>query len=170
MKEQFSKTWLNILLVILLMTTVFTACQKNEENTTAEPVDLPELVQKIYEIKDPQLSLDGASVDLDDEDALRYYTGLSSADKIEEVYFSEPQINAQAYSLVLVKVKDQADVEDIATEMKENINTSKWVCATADDLTVTTKGNLVFLCMMSSDFNEFMTSAEMAEAFKEAAP
>lgn len=170
MIEKHRKIWLNILLLTLLFTTVFSACQKVEQDENIEEVDLPGLVQQIYETKDPELSLDGAYIDLEDKDALSYYTGLSSSEKIKEVYFSEPQINAQAYSLVLVKVKDRADVEDIAKEMKENINTAKWVCANADDLSVATSGNLVFLCMMSSDFNEFMTSAEMAEAFKEAAP
>ena len=50
-------------------------------------------------------------VDVNDSNALKYNTGLDSNEGIELVVVSEPMMSSQAYSLVLVKIKDGTDVE-----------------------------------------------------------
>ncbi|MFR4318806.1 MAG: hypothetical protein ACLT2Z_04960 [Eubacterium sp.] len=37
-------------------------------------------------------------------------------------------ITAQAYSVAIVKVKDNADVEKIKQEMLDNIDMRRWIC------------------------------------------
>ena len=104
-------------------------------------------------------------VDLSDVDAVKAYTGLDSVDQIIEAAVCEPMISSQAYSLVLVKVKDATEAESVADAMKTGINPAKWVCVEADDLDVVTVGDYVLLAMMSSEFAEDATAKDVTDAF-----
>lgn len=104
-------------------------------------------------------------VDLSNADAVKSYTGLSSTDKISEALVSEAMIGSQAYSLVTVRVKDPADAEAVAKEMKEGINPAKWICVNADDLRVAASGDVVMLIMVSTALSETVTAAEIVDAF-----
>jgi len=77
-----------------------------------------------------------------------YYLGKSGIE-FEEALASEPMIQPGAYSLVLVRVKEDADVEKIKTEIKENINPMKWICVGVEEenIIVDNIGDLVFLVM-----------------------
>ena len=46
-------------------------------------------------------------------------------------------MSSQAYSLVLVKVKDGVDANNIAKTMSEKIDTRKWICVSAEKLYAT---------------------------------
>lgn len=127
---------------------------------------LSEIVELIYEKQPVELRLMTSELDLSDKDALQYNTGLDSADLIQEAVESGPMIGSIPYSLVLVRVKDSADAEKVAKAMKEGINTSKWVCVTADDLKVSAYEDLVLLFMVGSNYADVVTSQEMMTAFK----
>lgn len=74
-------------------------------------------------------------------------------------------MGSQAYSLVLVKAAPGQDVKKLAEEMKANINPRKWVCVEADDIKVTTYGDIVCFCMISTDFAQYLTADEVITAF-----
>ena len=61
-------------------------------------------------------------VDIKNIDEVTSYTGLKTNDGIESIVVSVPLITAQAYSVAIVKVKDNADVEKIKQEMLDNID------------------------------------------------
>ena len=130
---------------------------------------LAQIVEDIYAIKAPVFDAPVMPVDITDADALKYHTGLDSAEKIKEAIISESMMGAIPYSLVIVQVKDMADTQAVAEEMKTGINTAKWVCVDADDLKVSGKDDIVVLIMISSmpDFAEYITPAQITEAFKE---
>lgn len=117
---------------------------------TAE--DLSALVDRIYEgltIEMPMLMT--MPVDTTDAEAVKHLTGLENAENIEYAVVSEPMMSSQAYSMVLVKAKDGADVEAMAKSMNENIDERKWICVTAEKIYTTTSGNVICLVMSNPD-------------------
>ncbi len=129
-----------------------------------------EIIDKIY-AKFPveELPLTTIEVDINDEFAFNRYTGLSSPDKVSAVAASESMMGAQAYSLVVVKVKDAKDAKDVAKEMKNGIDPRKWVCVEADDLKVAAAGDVVVLMMVSSEHSDVATAKDIINAFKKVA-
>jgi hypothetical protein len=74
-------------------------------------------------------------------------------------------MGSQAYSLVVVKLKDAADAEAVAAEMLSGINPRKWICVEADDLRVSAAGDAVVLIMVGSAHADVATAAGITEAF-----
>ena len=120
-----------------------------DENVLQLDAELSELLDKMYTIKGPDFDVETDTVDFDDEYAVSSYTGLTMDDvkKLDAAIVSEPMMGSQAYSLVLVRLKDKADAADIAQKMADGINPRKWVCVEADELTVVSKDNIIMLFM-----------------------
>lgn len=123
------------------------------------------IMDRINAEKPVELMLMPMELDLTDLDGLKYFTGLDSADKIDSALVCEPMIGSIAYSSVLVRVKDAADAADVAEAMKNGIDQRKWMCVEADDLSVATSGDLVYLFMIDTEYADTVTSAQMMEAF-----
>lgn len=126
--------------------------KSNVQITSAE--DMQNLVNTVYTGLEDNLppTLNTQIVDVNNADVLKSFTGLTSNENIDAVVASEPMIGAQAYSFVLVKVKDGADADSIAKEMSENIDTRKWICVQAEKLYATSVDNLVVLVMSSDEW------------------
>lgn len=107
-------------------------------------------------------SLATTVVDVTDADSVKYFTGLGSNKNVEHVVVSEPMMSSQAYSFVLVKVSDDADVEAMKKEMLENIDTRKWICVEAEKVYITNHSNLICLVMSSEEW-----AKPVYNAFKE---
>lgn len=112
--------------------------------------DLTSLVDKIYDNVTVEMpDLETQAMDTTDSDMVAMFTGLDSAENIEYLVVSEPLMSSQAYSLVLVKVKEGADANSIAQTMNDNINMAKWVCVSAEKVYTTTSGDII--CLVMSD-------------------
>lgn len=149
---------------------------KEESNSSSKPANKAEIkassgtpaeiIDKIYaEYPVADLPLGTMEVDLADLDALKMFTGLSSADKIKAAAVSETMMGSQAYSLVVVKAKDAKYADDIVEEMANGIDPRKWVCVEADDLSVASAGDVVVLMMVESTFKDTVTSKNIIDAF-----
>lgn len=116
--------------------------------------DMVNLINTVYEGQDAVLpaSLMTQTIDVSNVDVLKSYTGLSSNENIDAAVASEPLMSSQAYSFVLVKVKDGTDANAIAKEMSENVDTRKWVCVEAEKLYATSVDNLAVLVMASDEW------------------
>ena len=125
-----------------------------------------EIIDKIYAKKSVDLSLVTNTVDLSDTEMAKSITGISSLDKVESAAYSESMMGSQAYSLVVVKVKNKKNTKTIANEMLNGIDQSKWICVTADDLRVAAAGDVVVLIMVDSQFEETVTAKGIVDAFK----
>lgn len=125
-----------------------------------------EIIDMIYE-KAPavEFPLGTIEIDINDADALMMFTGLSSADKISAAAASEAMMGSQAYSLVVVKVKDAKNAESVATEMMNGIDQRKWICVEADDLRVAAAGDTVVLMMVDSEYAATVTAKDVIDAF-----
>ena len=143
-----------IIAVIAIAVAVITINSKPKTNLDpiASSEDLTTLVDKIYEGLEIEMPMVGTQViDITDNDAVKYTTGLENANDIEYVVESMPMMNAQPYSLVLVKVKDGVNIEETAKTMNENIDARKWVCVSAEKVYTTTSGDVICLVMSKED-------------------
>ncbi|MCM1496802.1 MAG: hypothetical protein NC089_13530 [Bacteroides sp.] len=162
------KLWVMLGIFLLLFCAGCGDTGGNKGNgTTQGPAGvLSDIVEQIYEQQDPGLGVETIPVDLSNADMVKIYTGLDSAEAVSEAVASESLMGAQAYSLVLVRVWNADEAAEVAKAMREGIDQRKWVCVEADDLQVVGCGDVVMLFMVSSEFADTVTSADMVEAFK----
>ncbi len=104
-------------------------------------------------------------IDMADEFAWNGYTGLESKEHVVEAAVCEAAMGSQAFSLVLVKVDDVANVEAMAKAIQENVNPRKWICVNADDLMVVATGEYVLLAMMDSEYKADATAKSTTDLF-----
>jgi hypothetical protein len=125
------------------------------------PIDINDIINTINKNNKNVLpELETMKVDIKNIDEVTSYTGLKTNDGIESIVVSEPLITAQAYSVAIVKVKDNADVEKIKQEMLDNIDMRRWICVSAEQLYITNSGNVIFSVMADKDvakavYNDF---------------
>lgn len=136
-----------IIFTALLITLGVTACEstKNVEGT------LEDIMEKVYANiaeEDRPMMLMNTEVN---EENVEYYLGSENIE-YEEALASESGVGSIAHSVVLVRVKDGADVEAIKTKIEESVDPRKWICVEAETVEVESKGNLIIL-IMSSEAN-----------------
>lgn len=158
------KKLLSAVLAVMMIATL-TACGAKTESVKNLEGTSTEIIEKVYEQHKPEFYFETAEVDLNDADSFKTFTGLDSADKISEVSVSEPMMSSQAYSLVMVRVKDAKDSKEVAEAMKAGINPRKWVCVEADDIAAAGYGDMVMFVMVSSELDS-AASKDMIQAFK----
>lgn len=143
-----------VLAVIIILGVLFINLNKNEtsESTIKDSKDMIKMVNSIYQNINEELpSLETMAIDINNLDDVTSYTGLKSSKDIEELVISVPMMNAQAYSLAIIKVKDNANIESLKQEMLDNINMHRWICVSAEKLYITNNGNIIFLVMADKD-------------------
>ena len=151
------KKWI-ALLMTLVMVFSFAACGAAAGGQTVSGT-LPEIIDAIYAAAD----LDAETRDFVDSDvygpvtmemdaeSMIYYFGVDIPDA-EEAVFSEPMMNANPFSVCLVRVKDGTDVEALKKDIKANADPRKWVCVGVEDSDVRVEsiGNVVLLVMANN--------------------
>lgn len=140
-----------ILLIACVIILVVIMSIKGNSNTDTNSFkssgDVKKMVKSIYnELGDklPELAFQNVDTSLD---SLKSYTGLNDNSNIDFMVVSEPEMNAQAYSLVALKVKDASKIESMKQEMYDNIDMAKWICVSAEKLYITNSGDLIFMVM-----------------------
>ena len=164
-----------IILFLLLLALLFTcaACRrKNPDAGNQQPLPgtMEENVSKLIEKEQPQFMGGFMPLDLKDTSeeglwALKGYTGLDSAESIADSAVYEPMTGAQAFSLVMVRVKNAADAKTVAQQMKENIDPRKWICAGADQVMVAGYGDTVLFVMADSGLG--ISAQSYVDGYKE---
>ena len=149
-----------ILLLIMALATVlsFTACKETsdqKDNNKSGNIEgsLEEILDKIYETADVDDNFreyvkSGTFNEEVTAERAEYFLGKSDIE-FQEALASEPMIQPGAYSLVLLRAKEGADIEKIKTDIKDNINPMKWVCVgvSEENIIVDNIGDIVFLVM-----------------------
>ena len=146
-----------IIAIALIVTGIVLATKSNEPKSNIQITsteDMQNLINTVYEGQADNLppTLNTQIVDVNNIDVLKSFTGLASNEKIDLAVASEPMIGSQAYSFVLVKVKDGENADEIAKEMYENVDTRKWICVEAEKLYATSVDNLAILVMSSDEW------------------
>ena len=127
-----------------------------------------QIIDMIYE-KNPveDLTLVTDSINVSDENSLKYLTGITDGSLVSEAAISGPMIGSIPYSMVVVRVKDKKDTATVAQQMKDNINLRRWVCVEADTLTVVGYDDVIMLFMINSEnYGDVASTDGMKEAFK----
>ena len=148
----------NILVIVLILLAVITfgviILVSGKENTSSLETtkDIIKMINSINkDNKNVLPELETMKIDVKNIDEVTSYTGLTSNDNIESIVVSVPMMTAQAYSVAVVKVKDNADVEKIKQEMLDNIDMRRWICVSAEQLYITNSGNVIFSVMTDKD-------------------
>lgn len=133
------------------------------------PGTMEENVGKIMEENPVEFMGGVIPLDLEDvsEDALlafESYTGLKTRELIKEGAVYEPMMGSQAFSLVLVRVADAAKAEQVARDMKANIDPRKWICVQADQVMLAGYGDVVMFIMLDSALGK--TAQSYVDAFE----
>lgn len=146
------------IIIIAVVAIVVVLGTNSKDNKTNLPKvesneDLVEIVDKVYEKNTLELygTIASMPIDLTDEASVKSITGLENGDKLEFAVVSEPMISSQAYSLVIAKVKDGVNADEVAKAMFDGINPRKWICVSAEKVYATSSGNIVFLVMTEKE-------------------
>ncbi len=144
-----------IIAVIVVVAVILVNGGKSKNSNLTEVSsadDLINVVKKVYDgVKVDLYNVENREIDLSDANMVKSYTGLENGENFEYAVVSEPMINAQAYSLVIAKVKDGVNANQVAKEMSEKVDTRKWICVMAEQLYATNSGDIVFLVMTDEE-------------------
>lgn len=135
------------LLLLFFTTIALTGCsEKNVEGT------LEEIMTTIYaDIPEDERPTMLMNTEITDEN-IEVFLGTKDIE-YEEALASEPGIGSIAHSVVLVRMKDNADIEKAKENILENVNPRKWICVEVaeEDVIVKNKGNLIILIMVADE-------------------
>lgn len=90
------------------------------------------------------------------------YVGLSEdlfTKYVEDSIVYEPMISPATSSLCIVKVSDEANVQELKQEVIDNCNPRKWVCVGAEKCLAIDSGNYILLIMSTPDNCDAMKTA-----------
>lgn len=150
-------------LAALLLATLAAGCGKKD--SSGSPAGTPaEIIERIYKEKKPELMVGTQDIDVSDTDALKNHTGLSQNENVKEAAVSQAMIGSQAYSLVVLRVKDAATAAATAKEMLEGVDPAKWICVQADEVEAAVKGDVILLVMVQSELG--ISASDMVKAFE----
>ena len=150
-----------ILLAVISFIIIILVSSGGNKGGGNTPKDINDIINTINKNNKNVLpELETMKVDIKNIDEVTSYTGLKTNDGIESIVVSVPLITAQAYSVAIVKVKDNADVEKIKQEMLDNIDMRRWICVSAEQLYITNSGKVIFSVMADKDtakavYNDF---------------
>ena len=136
-----------LVLLIGFMTLTLTGC--GSENVEGS---LEDLMASLYEnIPEDERPMMLTNMEVNDEN-IEYYLGTDDIE-YESALASESAVGSIAHSVVLVRVKDGEDIEEVKSGIKENVDPRKWICVGVEeeDIIVKNKGNLVILIMVEDE-------------------
>ena len=136
-------------------TTVDTSAPAEPEKTTDAPVDILKKVWESYGEDEKFASTGGdfgeeivegpgayAALDAEVLDSVLGFPA-ASIDKIDSAASFMHMMNANTFTSGAYHVKDSADIETLATELRDNIQARQWMCGFPDNLVVASVGDVV---------------------------
>lgn len=138
---------ISLLFMLIVLTLSLTGCgNKNVEGS------LEDIMTKVYQdIPDEERPMGLTNTEVTDEN-VEYYLGTSDIE-YESALASESMIGSIAHSTVLVRVKENSDIESVKTKIKENVDPRKWICVGVekDDVIVKNKGDLIIVIIVEDE-------------------
>lgn len=143
------KLFKNISFIFIAILLVFSLAGCKDKNIEGS---LSDIMKKVYaDVKEDEKPMGLSDIEVTDEN-IEYYLGTKDIE-YESALASESMVGSIAYSVVLVRLDDNSDVEATKTKIKENINPRKWICVGVEeeDVIVENKGNLIILIMVQDE-------------------
>ena len=128
-------------MIALVLCISLTGCGNNNVEGSLE-----DIMTKVYSsLKEDEKPMGLMNTEITKEN-IEGYLGTTEIE-FEEGLASESMTGSIAHSVVLLRVKDNADVEKIKEKIENSVNLRKWICVTAEKVEVESKGNLILLVM-----------------------
>ena len=139
------------LIIIIIACLMLTACGKGNKGQNIEGT-LEEIMTKVYASvpeDDRPMALTNTEVT---EENIEGFLGTSDIE-YDSILASESMIGSIAHSVVLIRTKENADIDAIKTKIKENINPRKWICVGVEpeDVIIENKGNLIIVIVIEDE-------------------
>lgn len=143
--KKFKK--LSIFVILLGGLFLFTGC-------TGSNVDgsLEDIMTKVYKnIPKENTPMGLTNIEVTDEN-IENFLGTKDIE-YEEALASEPMVGSIAHSVVLVRVKEGADIDKVKTTIKENVDPRKWICVGVEDdeVIIKNKGDLIIVIIVGDE-------------------
>lgn len=107
---------------------------------------LEDIMTKVYaSVKEEEKPMMLTNIEVTKENA-EMYLGTSDIE-FEEALASESATGSIAHSVVLIRVKDNANVELIEEKIEDSLNPRKWICVEAEEVEVESRGNIILIVM-----------------------
>ena len=145
--KRLSKLFITMLFASVLLFTV-TACGKGEEKVEGK---LTDLMDKVNSEVAEEFKQNLFTMEINEENIVQF---LGSADiEFEEAVASENMIGSIAHSVILLRAKENADIEALKTQIKGSINPRKWICVGVEpeDVIIENKGNLIIVIVIEDE-------------------
>ena len=142
-----------IIAILVIIAGVAIYMITNQNSTNNSSINLKTMIDTIYKNSNVELpSLETQKIGLSDNNVVSSYTFLSNNDNVEELVVSEPVMSSQAYSLVAIKLKNNANIEQVKQEIYDNVDMNKWICVSAEKFYITNHNNVIFYVMSYEDW------------------
>lgn len=89
------------------------------------------------------------------EDMAEYYLGVADLD-YKEALALEPMMSSVAFSVVLVRMNEGADIGAAVDAINSNVNPAKWICVEAENKSVSAKGDVIMLVMCNEQHDKIV--------------
>lgn len=149
-----------VVAIVVIVAVMFLGGKDNKQGEqTGIKIQTAEEMLEVFnnintKLQDALPSIEVIEVDVTDELSVTAMTGLKSKNNVEAIVAAEPFMSSQAFSAVMVKVSDDANIEEMKKEMIDNIDMRKWICVSAEKARVTNYGNIIFLVMSSEEWGK----------------
>ena len=139
------------LIVMIMACLLLTACGKTTKEQNIEGT-LEEIMTKVYaSVPEDERPMALTNIEGNEEN-IEGFLGTSDIE-YDSILASESMIGSIAHSVVLIRTKENADMDAIKTKIKENINPRKWVCVgvESEDVIIENKGNLIIVIVVEDE-------------------
>ena len=130
-------------LILLIGMLSLTGCSNKSQNIEGS---LEEIMTKLYEgISEEEFPMALTNIEITNEN-VENYLGTNDIE-FESALASESMVGSIAHSVILIRAKENQDIEALKAKIEANINPNKWICVTAENVIVKNKGNLILVVM-----------------------
>ena len=140
-----------LIVIMIFASLLMTGCgNKNIEGS------LTDIMDKLYEgISEKPMML--SNIELNDENFENYaFVDV----KYKEAIASESMVGSIPHSVVLIRLENASDADQVVKDIEKNANPRKWICVEAENTYVLSKGDLVVLIMSNDNANKIKENFE----------
>lgn len=130
-----------VLTIIMTLCLSLTGCKAKRVEGSLE-----EIMSKIYgDISKEELPMGLENIELNEENQ-EYYLGTNDI-TYKEAIASESMTGSIAHSIVLIRLNEGDNSEEIIDILKDTVNPRKWICVGVEEVKIENIGDLIVVIM-----------------------
>ncbi len=139
------------LIMVIIVAFSIASCKKDEPKK-GDTLSLDKIFEEIIVGIDEMPMVDNVVID---DELFESFLFIQPVEDYEALA-SESLMSSVAHSAVLLRLPEGSDVEKVKSEIRENMNPSKWICVGAEKSEVISHGNTILLVMSFEDITDKM--------------